>query len=169
MPPSGGLPRRAWKCPAGVEAVEEGGWGYCGQPPAACLAPGSHNQCSHRGIVSVYRGELEAMRLNLKAEVTGQQEVVVGVTEVCKDPAAVAAVDGATAEVGVAAGAGAAAGADAGTASAGAVGPAPLPPQPQSGPHAPAPHQAPCHCSLLLPRPLPASAAFSAAGTMSHM
>lgn len=97
------------------------------------------------------------MRLNLKAEVTEQREEVVGVTEVCTDPAAAA--DGA------AAGVDAAAGADAGTACAGAGGPALLPPQPQSGPRAPAPPQAPCRCSLLLPPPPPASAAAAAASS----
>ena len=110
------------------------------------------------------------MRLNLKAEVTEQQEAGVGVTEVCRDPAAAAD--------GVAAGVGAAAGADAGTAcaGAGAGGPALLPPQPQSGPRAPAPPQAPCHCSPLRPPPPPASvaaavaaaAASSAVGTTSR-
>lgn len=166
MPPSGVLPRGAGS-PAVVEGVVEGGWGKRGWPPLACPVPGSRSQCSRMGIVSVCREGLEAERLNLKAEVTGRLEVVVGVAKVCKDHAAVAAADGATAAVG------AAAAADAGTAYAGAVGPALLPPPPQSGPRAPAPRQAPCHYSLLHPRPLPASAAAaaaasSAARTMSH-
>lgn len=146
---------RAWRWPVGTW----GGWGW--RRPAACLAPGSRSRCFRRGTVSVCTVELEAMRLNLKAEVIGRQVVAVGVTGVCRDPAA----DGA------AAGVGAAAGADAGTACAGAAGPAPLPPQPQSGPRAPAPPRAPCRRSLLLHPPLPASAAaaFSAAGTTSHM
>lgn len=167
-PPSGELLRGAWRRLVARQEVEEAGWRYCGQPPVAGLAPGSHSQCSHRGIVSVCRGVLGARRPNLKAEVTVQQEGEEGVTEVYRDPAAAAADGGAAAEVG------AAAGADAGTVCADAGDRAPPLPQPPCGPHAPGPRQASCRCFLQLPPPLPASAAAAAssaavAGTKSHM